>query len=96
MQSFDLIRPEGRVKIQIEVFEEDGETICGIYQLTGTIRARPKAWLSAVRFELRKLERMARASGCAEMRVAGRNWSRILTDYAPFTGPENGLRKRLL
>jgi hypothetical protein len=29
------------------------------------------------------------------MRVAGRNWARVLTDYEPLGGLRNGLRKAL-
>lgn len=95
LQPQGIVRAEGAVLVTVEVFEEDGRTICGIYQLTGRIKLRPKAWLRAVREELRKIERIAKNSGCVEMRVAGRDWRRVLKDYEPFDGPENGLRKGL-
>jgi hypothetical protein len=48
-----------------------------------------------MRGELRKIENIARDAGCTEMRVAGRDWSRILPDYEPMPGIENRLRKAL-
>ena len=69
--------------------------ICGIYQLRGRIALAPKAWLRTVRAEMTRLEQIARAAGCVEMRIAGRNWLRVLPDYTPFAGPRNGIRKEL-
>ena len=92
---FVIERPYGRVTVVLEVFEEDGSLVCGIYKLDGKITLPPRRWLSVVRSEVRKLETIAREAGCHEMRVAGRDWSPILTDYEPFDGPTNGLRKRL-
>lgn len=90
-----IVREGVAVNIWLEAYEEDGRLICGVYQLTGRIKLGPKAWLKAVRQEIAKLERIAKNSGCVEMRVAGRDWSRVLEGYEPFDGPENGLRKVL-
>lgn len=91
------MRPGIAVLITMEAFIEDGRKVAGIYQLSGRISLRPKAWLRAVREEVRKLENIARNAGCEEMRVAGRSWARVLPDYEPMTHPNvpNGLRKRL-
>lgn len=91
-----IVRPEGSVLLVAQVYEEaDGTKVCGIKQILGTIHASPKAWVAAVREELAKIENVARTAGCDEMRVAGRDWSRILPDYEPCFGLRNGLRKRL-
>jgi hypothetical protein len=83
-------------KAILETYEEDGVLVCGVYRLDGTIRLEPKAWLRAVRAEMTKLETIARDAGCAEMRIAGRDWSRVLPDYEPLPGGKpNRLRKRL-
>lgn len=95
MSPFDIIRPEGRVKITLEVFEEGGETICGLRWMTGELRAGPKAVRRAIREELRKIERIAKASGVAEMRHAGDERAWFLCDYEPCPGLRNGRRKRL-
>lgn len=92
---FGIVREGIAVLITVEVFEEEGRKVCGIYQLTGRIQLGPKAWLRAVREEVAKIERIAKNSGCEEIRVAGRDWSRVLKDYEPFEGPMNGLRKGL-
>lgn len=81
--------------VTLEIYAEDGKQICGINRIEGQLRLPPKAWLKAMRNELTKIEGIARDAGCAEMRVAGRNWHRILTDYSPLAGVPNGLRKAL-
>lgn len=95
-----IIRAGVRVNIRLEVLdhEEQGQTYCLIHTLTGTITLGPKAWLRAVREEVRKLERIAKASGCAEMRIEGRDWSRVLKplNYVPWPeGDGLALRKVL-
>lgn len=83
-------------KAILETYEEDGVLVCGIYRLDGTIRLEPKAWLRAVRAEVKKLENIARDAGCAEMRIAGRDWSRVLPDYQSMMGDSpNLIFKRL-
>jgi hypothetical protein len=81
--------------VTLEIYPEDGRLICGIHRIEGRLNERPKAWLRTMRGELRKIEDIARDAGCAEMRVAGRDWSRVLTDYEPMPGIENRLRKAL-
>lgn len=85
------------VVVTMDAYVEDGRLIAGI-DLTGKINMPPRAWVAAIREELGKLERVARDHGCVELRVAGRDWSRILPDYERMTdAPEvrNGLRKAL-
>lgn len=94
-QTFEIDRPVGRVSITLEVFAEDDQCICGIFQLSGAVRLRPKAWLGAVRAEVARIEGIARAAGCSQIRIGGRDWSRVLPDYQPFAGIPNGLMKRL-
>ena len=99
LQPVGVVRPGISVLITLEAFIENGRKVAGIYQLKGSVKLGPKAWLKAVREEVRKLERIARAAGCEELRVAGRDWSRILVDYEPMTdAPDvrNGLRKVLV
>lgn len=91
----EVVRPFGKATIILEVFEEGGSLIAGIYMLKGRIGLRPKAWLEAVRAELTVIEGLARRAGCAETRMAGRNWHRVFPDYEPMPGGRNLLRKRL-
>ena len=89
--------PGGTATVLFEVYEEDGKMICGLQQLRGQFNLPPKAWLRTIRAEMTKLERIAKDAGCAEMRLAGRDWSRVLPDYEPLPGGKpNRLRKRLL
>ena len=98
LQPIGVLRPGIRVNIWLEAYDDDGQIVCLIHTLSGRISLGPKAWLTAVRDEVRKLERIASNSGCAEMRVEGRNWSRILAPlgYVPWPQGEGfGLRKAL-
>jgi len=93
---FRIERENIAVSITLEVFEEDGRKVCGIYKLDGMVNLPPKLWLRTVRAEVDKLERIARDAGCAEMRIAGRDWSRILPGYEALPSLPNGLRKALI
>jgi hypothetical protein len=89
---------EANVFFQIAEHEDDPQTmVCWVYYLlkvSGT-NIGPKAWLEAIREAVGKMEEMARNAGCAEMRIRGRDWSRILPDYEFIDGVPNGLKKRL-
>lgn len=93
--TFGVYLPQGGGLVTLEIYHEDGVLICGIYQIEGRLRLPPKQWLRAMRTELEKIEGIARDAGCQEMRVAGRDWRRVLPDYEPMPGIENRLRKRL-
>lgn len=93
-----IIRAGVRVFIRLEVFEDNGAAICLIHTLSGRIALPPREWLRAVKHEITKLERIAKSAGCAEMRIEGRDWSRVLRglNYEPWPeGEGHGLRKAL-
>lgn len=93
---FTIERPEGTVLMVLQtIIEDDGNKVCGIKQIVGSIPAKPKAWVRAVREEVAKIEGLARDAGFDEIRITGRDWSRILPDYEPCEGLTNGIRKRL-
>ncbi len=94
-EPFPIVTDYGSVTVQFQLFEANGQMCCGLYKLQGEINLRPKAWLKTVRREMLRIEGIARQAGCREMRVAGRNWSRVLPDYVPLPGAKNGLRKVL-
>lgn len=92
----------GECEITLEVYQEiDADDtkrmICAVYQLTGQLRAPPKAWLRVMREELATLETIAREAGCVEMRMAGRFKQNIFPDYQPYEPASglDGLRKEL-
>lgn len=94
---FAVRLPEGAGLVTMEVYEEDERMICAIDQIDGWLNLRPKAWLSAMRAELTKIEGIAKSAGCVEMRMAGRFSKRMLPDYEPYEPAlsDNGLRKVL-
>lgn len=93
----ERVLPCGRATIRFELYRENGVLICSIDQLEGRIDLPFRRWLALVRGELRALEDSARDAGCAEMRMAGRDWSRVFPDYEQFEPANNshGLRKIL-
>lgn len=94
--TFWLSLPYAAGLVTLEIYAEDGSRVCGIYRIEGRVALRPKAWLAAIRREIRTIERIAKEAGCQEMRVSGRDWSRILTDYEPMPGnAPNLIFKRL-
>jgi len=96
LPAFPIVRDEGTVLMVLQaLIEDDGTKVCGIKQIVGTIHAPPKAWVAAVREEVAKIEGMARDKGFDEIRICGRDWSRIFPDYSACAGLTNGIMKRL-
>jgi len=98
IQPIGIVRPGIQVFIRLEAYEDNGQVVCLIHTLSGKISLGPKAWLRAVREEIRKLERIAKSADCAEMRIEGRDWSRVLSGLGYVPWPEGdgfGLRKVL-
>lgn len=87
--------PNGGGLVTLEFYEEDKRKICGIFRIEGRLNLPPKQWLRAMRAELKTIEDEARKVGFAELRMAGRDWSRIVEGYEPLPGVPNGLRKVL-
>lgn len=92
--------PAGDALAWFEIAEHEADPkrmVCWVYYLMKVSSAGlgPKAWLASVRQVVGTLEQKAREAGCVEMRVRGRDWSRILHDYEFIDGVPNGLKKRL-
>lgn len=92
---FKIRRPYGKAVVELEVYGDGDFRIAGIKRLKGRINLPPKRWLKVVRGHIHRIERIVKESGCCELRVAGRDWKRILTDYEPYDGVPNRLRKVL-
>lgn len=88
-----LHSPNGHGEIMLEVYEEAGRMICGIYRLEAKMKRAN--WLTTMRAEMAKLEQIAKDAGCVEMRLGGRDWSRVFPEYEYLMGVPNGLRKEL-
>jgi hypothetical protein len=87
--------PGGGGLVTLELYEEDKRKICGIFHIEGTLKLPPKQWLRTMRAELTTIEEQCRKVGIAELRMAGRDWSRVVQGYEPLPGVPNGLRKVL-
>lgn len=81
--------------IVLSLFEGDDGVCLGITQLTGKIAYPPRRWVAVVRSAMTELSVWAKTAGCHEIRLCGRDWSRILPDFQPLSGFRNGLRKAL-
>lgn len=77
------------------VLEITSDLVCWVKYIGGRIEGGPKRRLQFFRDVMRNLEHVARGSGCCEIRLCGRDWSKILPDYLPCDGYPNELRKAL-
>lgn len=77
------------------VIEVSDSLVFWIKGLAGAIHGGPKAKVRTIRGTVAFMEQMARGAGCREVRLCGRDWSKLLPDYEPFDGLRNGLRKVL-
>ncbi len=77
------------------VVEVTSDLVCWTKYLAGTIEGGPKARLAIMRAAVEHLETHARAAGCTEHRLCGRDWARVLPHYSAFDGHPNELRKVL-
>lgn len=92
----EIDHPQGRGAIVFQIENVDGRLVCGVHDLVGFLELPPKAWLETARAIMAIIEAQARDAGCAEMRMCGRNWSRVFPDYEPLPGGDpNLIRKRL-
>ncbi len=95
LKPFRIDFPGVRGVVRLEVIEEPTGLVCVIDKVRGRIDLPRTEWLRSVRDITRWIEGKAIAAGCNEMRLGGRKWQRVLTDYEPLSGVKNGLRKAL-
>ena len=94
MLTLGLEHERGSGVAGFEVFEADGVMCCDLF-LEATINLPRSQWLRVVRQTVAEFEVRAKAAGVEELRLAGRDWSRVLPDYPPLEGATTGLFKRL-
>ena len=82
------------MSFRFEAYTENGRIVCGVYDIKGTVKAGPKAFVRAVREEMQNLERAAKANGAHEFRIGGRWTRRVVPDYEPYPDPSDPLRRR--
>lgn len=94
---FLIRRPYAEVLVTLEIYQEEGEMVCGLRFIRGHIDLPPKAMREAILRELAVIENIAREAGCTEMRHAG-DETRVLflPGYEPMPELPNGRRKRLI
>ncbi len=93
-----IVRDGADVTLTLQVYQEDGEVVCGLRFLSGSMPKPTKALRRACKEELAKIEDVCRRAGVKEMRHAGEARDLVLPGYEPMTDkPElrNGRRKRL-
>lgn len=81
----------------VMVFEITPERVLWIKYVAGRVAGGPKARVAAIREAMESIERVAANAGCCEVRVCGRDWSSVLTEYEliPHAPEPNLLRKVL-
>lgn len=98
MIPYHICRDGADVTLMLQVYQEDGETVCGLRFLSGVIPKPTLAIRRAAREELAKIEMVCRQAGVTEMRHAGEDRAMFLPGYSKMTDKpqlRNGRRKRL-
>lgn len=62
---------------------DDGQECCWIIYIAGKIAGKPREWVGRVRALMTYFETIARANACKQMRIEGRDWSRVFHDWTP-------------
>lgn len=74
----------------------DGKYGLWIPYIAGRVRGGPKLWLRTMRAIMGHFVALARKAGCAEVRIGGRDYTRIFPDFERFDpAHQNRLRKVL-
>ncbi len=92
---FPIVLAKGAGIVTLEVYEDNGTMVCGIRQLDGWLALPPKQWVATMREHLGKIAAEAKSAGCGELRLTGRDWSKVFPHLEPIEGLPNGLRMRL-
>jgi hypothetical protein len=58
--------------------------VCWLNYAGGKVSGGPRAFVMAVRAIVAEIERLATLAGCSELRLGGRNWSRVFPDWERF------------
>jgi hypothetical protein len=96
MAIFDVSEPGAAGAAVIEFApSETADRCCWMLYIGGRVGGHGRAWLATVRGLMARFEQIAREHGCEEMRVEGRDWSCVLTDYTATGSNRHELLKRL-
>lgn len=79
------------------VLEITPDAVCWLKYGTSSLRGGPKVRLRVMREGMKWLSEQMAAIGCTEVRICGRDWSRILTDFQLMPdAPEPNLLRKVL
>ena len=93
--ALDVLLPNAAALIVIETIEDDG-MVCWFHCLAGAIAGGPRQRLETIRATMATFANVAKNSGYRELRLCGRNWSRVFPDFTPHPAGERfELRKAL-
>lgn len=92
---FEVRRKSARGALIAEIFEEDGKLCCWACFIAGKVDGGPRQFLRTMREIMAGLEFHVKQAGCAEMRIGGRDWSRVFPDFSVADPATNELRKVL-
>jgi len=87
--------PTGSGIAVVEICELDGRLVWWLPYVAGLVGLGPKATIAALREIMSGIEKLARSVGCWEIRIGGRDWSRVFPDFERFDDVPNRLRKVL-
>lgn len=88
----DATFPNARGVLVVETIEDQG-MVLWLTHIAGSVDGGPRQWLETMRGLMAGFERIAKGAGYRQMRVCGRDWRRVLTDYSLFDEATNELRK---
>lgn len=88
--------PEGYGAVVSELCTIDGVQCLWLNYIAGSSDVGPRGFIRAVRKIMAEYEKLARNAGCEEIRIGGRDWSRIFPEFERFDDKPNRLRKRLV
>jgi len=88
-----LHHADGAMLLVVEPIGDGDDMILWIPYLAGQIKRG--RFVPVMREGMAQMEDMARESGCAEIRLCGRNWGRVFSDYETMPDWPNGLKKVL-
>jgi hypothetical protein len=95
--AFTVTEGEAKGLLVAEICDVNGKTCLWASYIAGTVNGRPRAFLALMRGIMAEVEMLARNAGCEEIRIGGRDWSKVFPEYEPVANGSapNELRKAL-
>lgn len=91
-----LVRVPGASGIVVsELCVIDGVRVCWLPFVAGRTGMPPRAFIRFMRSAMVRYEDMAKQAGAEEIRICGRDWSRVFPGFVRHDGMPNELRKKL-